>query len=132
MVVTNNPTGYAFVFFMSAFMGNLFFAEARAEMLANPGYWLPDILSIAMALLVAALTLTKKVPLSLVMNFGLAFLVTSNYGIAISEFINPERLDRFGWVGLSWVAVWTPLYSSDWSDERAREWWSVHHPVAAT
>jgi eukaryotic-like serine/threonine-protein kinase len=102
---------YAFVFFMSAFMGNLFFAEARAEMLANPGYWLPDILSIAMALLVAALTLTKKVPLSLVMNFGLAFLVTSNYGIAISEFINPERLDRFGWVGLSWVAVWTPLYS---------------------
>ena len=102
---------YAFVFFMSAFMGNLFFAEARAEMLANPGYWLPDLLSIAMALLVAALTLTKKVPLALVMNFGLVFLVTSNYGIAISEYINPERLDRFGWVGLSWVAVWTPLYS---------------------
>lgn len=102
---------YAFVFFMSSFMGTLFFAEGRAEMLANPGYWLPDILSIAIALLVAALTLTKRVPLSLVMNFGLAFLVTSNYGIAISEYINPVRLDKFGWVGLSWVAVWTPLYS---------------------
>ena len=102
---------YAFVFFMSAFMGNLFFAEARAYMLANAGYWLPDILSIAMALLVAALTLTKKIPVSLVMHFGLAFLVTSNYGIAISEYINPERLDNHGWVGLSWVAVWTPLYT---------------------
>ncbi len=44
------------------------------------------------------------------MNLGLVFLVVSNYGIAIAEYIDPQRLDQNGWMGLSWVAVWTPLY----------------------
>ena len=47
----------------------------------------------------------------MVMNCGLVFLVTSSYGIAIAEYINPYRLDNNGWLGLSWVAVWTPLYA---------------------
>ena len=41
---------------------------------------------------------------------GLLFLVVSSYGIAIAEYIAPIRLDNGGWAGLSWVAVWTPLY----------------------
>jgi hypothetical protein len=45
------------------------------------------------------------------MNVGLVFLVLSNYGIAIAEYIVPERLNRSGWLGLSWVAVWTPLFT---------------------
>ena len=102
---------YAFVFFMSAFFANALSSEGRADMMANPGYWVPDVLAIAMALVVAGLTLTKWAPLSVVMNFGLAFMVVSNYGIAIAEYINPERLDNNGWIGLSWVAVWTPLYT---------------------
>jgi serine/threonine-protein kinase len=45
------------------------------------------------------------------MNLGLVFLVVSNFGIAIAEFIDPWRLNNNGWIGLSWVAVWTPMYA---------------------
>jgi hypothetical protein len=45
------------------------------------------------------------------MNLGLVFLVVSNFGIATAEYIVPERLDNNGWMGLSWVAVWTPLFT---------------------
>jgi hypothetical protein len=102
---------YAFTFFMAAFFPNLLFAEARAQMMAQFAYMVHDIFAIVMALLVAAFTLYKGVPLATVMNVGLGFLVVSNFGIAIAEYINPARLDNHGWMGLSWVAVWTPLFT---------------------
>jgi serine/threonine-protein kinase len=102
---------YAFTFFMAGFLPSLFFAEGRATMIANFVYWIPDVVAIAMALVVAAFTLYKRVPLSTVLNVGLVFLVLSNHGIALAEYINPARLDNNGWMGLSWVAVWTPLYT---------------------
>jgi serine/threonine-protein kinase len=102
---------YAFTFFMAAFLPNLIFDDARAQMLANFGYWVPDLFAIAMALIVAAFTLVERVPVTVVLNVGLGFLIASNYGIAIAEYINPARLDNNGWIGLSWVAVWTPLYT---------------------
>jgi len=102
---------YAFTFFMASFFARLLSDADRARMIANPIYWLPDTLSIAMGLAVALLTLNKRIPVSVVMNLGLAFLMVSNYGIAIAEYIDPRRLDDNGWMGLSWVAVWTPLYT---------------------
>jgi hypothetical protein len=102
---------YAFTFFMAAFVPNLVSATDRARLLADVAYWIPDIVAIALALLVAAFTLSDRVPLSLVLNVGLAFMMVSNYGIAIAEYINPARLDNNGWMGLSWVAVWTPLFT---------------------
>ena len=63
-----------------------------------------------MALLVAALSSMARVPKATVMNLGLGFLVLSNYGIAIAESINPPKLDNGGWMGLSWVALWAPLF----------------------
>jgi len=98
------------VFFLSSFLGRLMSDLDRARMAANPLYWLPDVLSIVLALVVALFTRTTRVPVSVVMNLGLVFLVVSNYGIAIAEYIDPQRLDQNGWMGLSWVAVWTPLY----------------------
>jgi serine/threonine-protein kinase len=103
---------YAFTFFMASFFARLLSEADRARMVANPGYWAPDALSIGLALVVALFTLNKRIPLPVVMNAGLLFLVVSNYGIAIAEYIDPFRLDNHGWMGLSWVAVWTPLYTS--------------------
>jgi serine/threonine-protein kinase len=102
---------YAFTFFMAAFFPNLLSAAGRAQMVAEIGFWIPDIIAIGMALLVAAFTLSKSVPVRVILNLGLVFLVVSTYGIAIAEYINPLRLDNNGWIGLSWVAVWTPFYT---------------------
>src|SRR5262245_37096386 len=102
---------YAFTFFMAAFFPNLLSAEDRRRMAADFGYWVPDIIAIVMALLLALFTRSNRMSLSMVTNVGLAFLVVSNYGIAIAEYINPDRLNNIGWQGLSWVAVWTPLFT---------------------
>jgi serine/threonine-protein kinase len=102
---------YAFTFFMSGFLGSVISPRGRAEMAVNPHYWYPDVAAILMALLVAALTRSRRIALPTIMNVGLVFLVASNYGIAIAEYLNPIRLDNNGWIGLSWVAVWTPLYA---------------------
>ena len=102
---------YAFTFLMAGFVPSLVLPNTRALLLANFIYWVPDVIAIVVALGVAAFTFYKGAPLSTVMNVGLVFLVLSNYGIAIAEYINPSRLDNNGWLGLSWVAVWTPLYT---------------------
>ena len=102
---------YSFTYFMSAFFTTLVFETGRAALMANPEYWLPDTIAIAIGLVVAAFTLNSRVPLPVVLHVGLIFLVVSNFGIAMGEYINPARLDNYGWSGLSWVAVWTPLYT---------------------
>ena len=45
------------------------------------------------------------------MNVGLAFEVVSCYGIALAEYLEPTRLNLNGWIGLSWVAAWAPLFT---------------------
>jgi eukaryotic-like serine/threonine-protein kinase len=45
-------------------------------------------------------------------NIGLAFEVAASYGIAAAEFFDPSSLAVKGsWTGLSWVAVWTALFT---------------------
>jgi serine/threonine-protein kinase len=102
---------YAFTFFMAGFFPNLLFPGDRARMLSDPANWVPGVVAIALALVVAAFTLSRRVPLPVLMNVGLAFLVASNYGIAVAEYQDPIRLESYGWLGLSWVAVWTLLYT---------------------
>ena len=51
-------------------------------------------------------------PLSAKVNLGLAFDVAASYGIATAEFLDPSSLAVKGsWTGLSWVAVWTALFT---------------------
>ena len=102
---------YAFTFFMAGYVPNLIFANARAMLLSSYEFWVPGLVAIAMALLVAALTAYAKLPLTTLLNVGLVFLVLSNFGIAIAEYIHLAHISDDGWIGLSWVAVWTPLFT---------------------
>jgi tRNA A-37 threonylcarbamoyl transferase component Bud32 len=102
---------YAFTFFMAGFFPALLFADDRARMFQEPTNWAPGVVSIAVALLVCAITLSTRVPLAAVMNVGLGFEVVSSYGIAFAEYLEPTRLNINGWIGLSWVAVWTLLFT---------------------
>jgi serine/threonine-protein kinase len=102
---------YAFTFFMAGFFPNLLFAENRARFLATPESWVPGVISIAVALAVWAIARRPNVPLATVMNIGHVFEVVSCYGIALAEYLAPAHLDANGWMGLSWVAAWTPLFT---------------------
>ena len=101
---------YAFTFFMAGYVPNLIFADSRALMFSSALYWLPGVLAIAMALVVAALTYVNM-PLNTLMNDGLVFLVLSNFAIAIAEYTHLAHISRDQWLGLSWVGVWTPLFT---------------------
>ena len=50
-------------------------------------------IAIAVALLVAVVIRSARVPLSAVMNIGLVFEVAGSYGIAAAEFADPGELD---------------------------------------
>ncbi len=103
---------YAFTFFMAGFFPNLIDPEMRAVFWANPEHWVAGVVSIAVALAVAALTMYKRISLPTMMNVGLAFEIVSCYGIALAEYLEPTRLNiTGGWIGLSWVAAWAPLFT---------------------
>ena len=102
---------YAFTFFMAGVFPNLVNPEWRAFYWGNPENWVPALISIAMALVIWALAMSPRIPLSTVMNVGLAFEVVSCYGSALAEYLEPTRLNLNGWIGLSWVAAWAPLFT---------------------
>jgi eukaryotic-like serine/threonine-protein kinase len=103
---------YAFIFFMAAFSPALVFPIHRAHLLSSFGAWGPGVISIAAALVVAALASNPRISVRVVMLIGLGFEVASSYGIAAAEFLEPNVIDfNARWVGLSWVAVWTLLFT---------------------
>jgi serine/threonine-protein kinase len=103
---------YAFVFFMAGMFPALLFPADRARFLGSAILWAPGTISIAVAVLVAAIIRSARVPLPAVMSIGLAFEVVSSYGIAAAEFLDPQGLNaQVRWFGLSWVAVWTLLFT---------------------
>lgn len=103
---------YAFVFFMAGYFPALLFPADRAHLFSSFILWGPGVIAIAVALAVAAVIGSARVPLTAAMNVGLAFEVVSNYGIAAAEFLSPAGLNpEVRWFGLSWVAVWTLLFT---------------------
>jgi hypothetical protein len=73
--------------------------------------WGPGVISITVALIVAAVIRSSRVPVAAVMNIALVFEIVSSYGIAAAEFLDPMGISVGGWFGLSWVAVWTLLFT---------------------
>jgi len=104
---------YAFVYFMAGIFPALLFAEDRARFLGSFLQWGPSVLAIGVALLVAAVIGSQRLPLPAAMNIGLAFEIVSSYAIAAGEFADPMGLEMHGGghMGLSWVAVWVVLFT---------------------
>jgi serine/threonine-protein kinase len=103
---------YAFVFFMAGIFPALLFPEDRARFLGSVVQWAPGVIGIVVAVLLAAVIGSPRVPLPTVMRLGLAFEIISSYAIAAAEFGDPRQLETHqGWLGLSWVAVWVVLFT---------------------
>ncbi len=103
---------YAFVFFMAGIFPALLFPGDRARFLGSFVQWGPSVIGIVVALLVAAVIRSARVPLPTVMNLGLVFEIASSYAIAAAEFADPMGLEMHrGFLGLSWVAVWVVLFT---------------------
>src|SRR5213592_2742116 len=83
---------YAFVFFMAGIFPALLFPADRARFLGSFAQWGPSVLGIGVALLVAAVIRSARLPLPTAMNIGLAFEIASSYAIAAAEFADP--IDR--------------------------------------
>ena len=103
---------YASVYFLAGFFPRLLFPVPRALLFSNFIMWGPGTIAISVALAVALVTRSTRVPLPIVMTIGLGFEIASSYAIAVAEFLNATALNvNIRWLGLSWVAVWTLLFN---------------------
>src|SRR3989475_5593208 len=103
---------YAFVFFMAGIFPALLFPGDRARFLGSFVQWGPGVIGIVVAVLVAAVIRSPRLPLPTAMNIELAFEIASSYASAAAEFADPMGLEMHsGFLGLSWVAVWVVLFT---------------------
>jgi len=103
---------YALVFFLAGVFPALLFPGDRARFLGSFVQWGPGVVGIVVALGVAAVIQSARLPLATSMNIGLAFEIVSSYAIAAAEFADPMGLEMHrGMLGLSWVAVWIVLFT---------------------
>ena len=102
---------YAFVFFMAGLFPALIFD--RAQLFSHILLWAPAAISIVVGVTVALLLSTDRVPRRIALHIGLVFEVAGSYGIAAAEFLNPQgpSVTVVPFLGLSWVAVWTVLFT---------------------
>jgi hypothetical protein len=103
---------YAFAFFMSNPLTAILFPEERALFLSSAIRWAPSTVSIATALLIAALTGSRRIAVGTVLTVGLVFEVVGSFGIAAAQYMDVSRYaTEPPWAGLSWVAVWILGYT---------------------
>jgi len=106
---------YAAGFVVGEFSAALFDPVARGDYAHFYG-WGPPAMSIAMALVVAALASSSRIAPQVIMTIGLVFEVVAAYGIAASAYwgvyqgleYRPEHLAIFG---LSYVAPWIMFFT---------------------
>ena len=106
---------YAFTFFMAGLFPMLVVPNDRALLSESLAWWAPQAIAIAFALALAIALRAGWVPLASATVMGLIFEVASSYGIAIAEFIDVRghaaAMPMSMIHGLSWVAVWTLLFT---------------------
>ncbi len=104
---------YAAVFFLSDIFPALVTKANRATFFGDVVRWLPGTISISVALIVAAAITDPRVSPRAAAAIAIVFEVASSYGIAAAELLQPGG-STFGtrtWIGLSWVAVWTLIFT---------------------
>jgi serine/threonine-protein kinase len=104
---------YAAVFFLAGVFPSLISETDRALLFGAVVTWLPPTISIIVALLVAAVVTDPRLSPRSIAAIAIIFEIASSYGIAASELLQPRSLDfrNATWIGLSWVAVWTLLFT---------------------
>ena len=105
---------YAAVFFLIAFAPALIVERERTMLFSFVVHWLPGALSIAIALIVAAVVSNPNLSPRVATAIAIVFEIVSSYGIATAELLQPQSLGFLGnasWIGLSWVAVWVLLFT---------------------
>src|SRR5262245_42681714 len=103
---------YAFTFFMADFVPRLLIPSERAILLDRAVNWVPGVIAITVAVLVAVATRLIPVRPAALTVLALVFEAVSSYGIAAAEFLDPHGLNvGTSWIGLSWVAVWMLLFN---------------------
>jgi serine/threonine-protein kinase len=103
---------YASVFFMSGFFPSLLSAQDRAYLFGSYFRWVPGVVSIGLALLVAQLSRSPRIAVSRVLLIGLVFEVAGSFGIATDELLDPSQYSRGqDWHGISWTAVWILIFT---------------------
>ena len=102
---------YAFTFFMAAFFPPLLFPAERRILFARAVNWVPGVIAITVAVLVALAVRKARLRPAAVAVLALVFEIVSSYGITAAEFLHPLQLADQTWIGLSWVAVWMLLFN---------------------
>jgi serine/threonine-protein kinase len=107
---------YAIVFVLADFVPTFYYGRYREFFFSSFAGWGPATISIALALLVAALTYTHRIRSQHVMDIGLLFGAVGSYGIAFAQYlgyfstVDPSAIER-AYLGLSWVAPWMLFFS---------------------
>src|SRR5262245_24120166 len=103
---------YAFIFFMAGVFPSVLFHDVRTRFFGSVMLWGPSGIGIALALVVAAVTWSARLPPPTVMNIGVAFEIVGSYAIAAAEVGDPTGLATHrGQIGLSWVAPFVLLFT---------------------
>ena len=105
---------YAAVFFLAAFFPPLISKADRAILFGAAVLWLPGVISIAVAVFVAAVVSSPRLSPRAAAALAIVYEIVSSYGIAAAELLQPQSLGFLGnapWIGLSFVAVWTLLFT---------------------
>jgi len=104
---------YAAVFFFAGIFPSLVSSATRAAYFGSVVQWLPGTISIAVALVVAGIVTDPRLSPRAAAAIAIVFEIASSYGIAAAELLQPQGLDfrNATWIGLSWVAVWTLIFT---------------------
>jgi eukaryotic-like serine/threonine-protein kinase len=104
---------YAAVFFLADMFPALVSPGNRAAFFGDAVRWLPGAISISVALVVAAGVTNPRLSAPAAGAIAIVFEIASSYGIAAAELLQPKGLgfQNATWIGLSWVAVWTLIFT---------------------